>query len=206
MFKRIPSEIKNRKQWVCFDSKKRPIDPKKSWLCYSSVTNQDTWGTFEQAVETCRRLRLSGIGYVFSADDPFVGVDIDNCRNPNDGTITAEAMLITKLLSSYTEISPSGTGLHIIVKAKLPFRGKQGEVFEIYDSGRYFTMIGYHYSPTPSTIKTRNIQIFMLLDKYFPHLLIQTSDEQIAEIIRKYCKKVAVMVSPWKNKYNNNKI
>ena len=198
MFKNIPKEMIKYDQWVCWTKEKRPINPKNSWITYASVTNSDTWGTFEQAVDAYHRLNLRGIGFVFTKADPFVGIDIDNCRNPKTGRIDAKAMLITRLLDSYTEISPSGTGLHIIVKANLPFRGKQGDLFEIYNHGRYFTMTGRHYAPTPKKIKIRYKQTYQFIDQNFPHIVIKTNDKQIIEIIKKNCSNLSVMVSPWK--------
>jgi putative DNA primase/helicase len=175
MYKRIPSEMKKRKQWVCFDSEKRPVDPKKERISYASVTNPETWGTFEQAVDAYHRFRLRGIGFVFTENDPFVGIDIDNCKDPIKGKLSADALTIISLLESYTEESPSRTGLHIIVQAKLPFRGKQGEVFEIYDHGRYFTMTGEHYEVTPLTVKNRDREVEELIKKYFPDFIIMKS-------------------------------
>ena len=175
MFKKIPILMRKFKQWVSWDSEKRPYNPKKSQPFYASVTNPETWGTFEQAVYAYQRFRLKGIGFVFTKNDPFVGVDIDNCIDPIKGTLTPDALIIMSLLDSYTEESPSRTGLHIIFQGKLPFRGKQGEVFEIYHHGRYFTMTGHHYEVTPLTIENRDRQVEELIKKYFPYFPIMKS-------------------------------
>jgi primase-polymerase (primpol)-like protein len=52
-------------------------------------------------------------------------------------------------LNSYTEISPSGTGVHIYTKAKLPSTGRRKNNIEFYNSGRYFTVTGWHLEGTP---------------------------------------------------------
>jgi primase-polymerase (primpol)-like protein len=73
-----------------------------------------------------------GVGFVFSSDDPYVGIDLDGCRNPQTGYIEPWALEIVRRLNSYTEISRSGTGLHIIAKgrclrvAALGFRRRNG--------------------------------------------------------------------------------
>jgi putative DNA primase/helicase len=175
MFKKIPNFMKKFTQWICWDREKRPYNPKKSQPTYASVTNPDTWGSYEQAVDAYHRFRLRGIGFVFTENDPFVGVDIDNCLDPIKGTLSADALTIISLLDSYTEESPSRKGFHIIVQAKLPFRGKQGEVFEIYDHGRYFTMTGHHYEVTPLTIGNRDKEVIELIKKYFPYFPIMRS-------------------------------
>ena len=172
MFNNIPSELRKLKQWVCWNSFKMPINPKLEWISPASVTNPDTWGSFEQALEACKRFNASGIGFVFTKDDSFVGIDIDGCRNPNNGKIEAEAMIIAREMRSYTEVSPSGKGLHIIVKGWLPFRGKQGDVLEIYGYGRYFTMTGQHYRPTPKIVKERDGELIKLIKKYYPDTVI----------------------------------
>jgi putative DNA primase/helicase len=68
---------------------------------------------------------MHGIGYVFSAEDPYTGIDLDKCRDPETGTIEEWAQEIIISLRSYTEISPSGRGVHIIVRGKLPPEGRR---------------------------------------------------------------------------------
>jgi primase-polymerase (primpol)-like protein len=78
----IPAELSERAQWVCWRSEVRDGKPTKVPYCptrpreRASTTDPETWGTFEQAsaVEG-----VDGIGYVFSEDDPYSGIDLDNC-------------------------------------------------------------------------------------------------------------------------------
>ncbi|MDC8457835.1 phage/plasmid primase, P4 family [Marinobacter sp. DS40M6] len=82
-----------------------------------------------------------GIGFVFTADDPFVGIDLDNCFS-EDGTLRGDAEAAINTVRSFTERSPSGNGLHIICKGRLPGSGhcdnKSGR--EMYQEGRFFTI------------------------------------------------------------------
>lgn len=78
-------------------------------------TDPATWATYERALEASEQ--ADGIGYVFAADDPFVGVDFDDCRD-GDKLDSAVAALILHL-DSYTERSPSGSGAHVIIRADL---------------------------------------------------------------------------------------
>jgi hypothetical protein len=83
-----------------------------------------------------------GLGFVFSADDPYTGVDLDGVRDRETGNLTPEAWAIVNALDGYTEVSPSRTGAHIIVKGTLPVSGKRRGSIEAYSSGRYFTVTG----------------------------------------------------------------
>ena len=105
---------------------------------------------------------LNGIGFVFTVADPYVGVDLDHCRA--DGGLEAWATEIVGKLNSYTEWSPSGTGLHILVKASLPnCGGRRSRGIEIYASGRYFTITGDHLAQTPRAIERRQDEILVLI-------------------------------------------
>lgn len=92
----------------------------------ASSTDPKTWSTFEAIVAATRDQPMDasgGIGYVF--DGTFVFIDLDNCRDPHSGAITAWAREIIDALDSFTEVSPSGYGLHIFVEGELPSDGKR---------------------------------------------------------------------------------
>jgi len=149
----IPQELRDRPQWVFWklverDGKatKLPYNPKTGNLADS--TNPETWGTIQQAEIATETYSGDGIGFVFSASDPFTGIDLDKCFNPDTGELEPWARRYVDVFQSYTEFSPSGTGLHIIVKGELPVReGKSGTgrkkgKFEVYDQARFFTFTG----------------------------------------------------------------
>ena len=73
-----------------------------------------------EAKRATREKDLDGIGFVFTESDPFCGVDLDACVDPKTGQIASWASEIVGALDSYTEFSPSGTGLHVLLRAKLP--------------------------------------------------------------------------------------
>ncbi|WP_158027035.1 VapE domain-containing protein [Sporomusa sphaeroides] len=82
-----------------------------------------------------------GIGFMFSGS-PFVGIDIDHCVE--NGVISEFAQGIIQQMNSYTEFSPSGTGIHIICRGTVPPGGNKNSKLglEMYSSSRYFTMTG----------------------------------------------------------------
>ena len=63
---------------------------------------------------------FDGIGFVFTPEDPYVGIDLDGARNPETGIIEPWASEIIAACASDTEISVSGTGVHIIIEGALP--------------------------------------------------------------------------------------
>lgn len=159
-FKKIPAELRDRPQWVCWrmeirDGKptKIPFDPVTGKR--ASSTDPQTWRCFCDAVSAHERGGFSGIGFVFSKDDPFAGIDLDHVRDPQAGTVEPWARDLVKRLNSYAELSQSGTGAHIIIRAKVPGdRRRKGQV-EMYDAGRYFCMTGLQLAGTPATVEDR---------------------------------------------------
>src|SRR5262249_25963575 len=174
----IPPELKAFRQWVLWHWAARidqqtgevkltkiPINPQT--LHNASPTDPRTWGAFAQCVtalpvaqkewehDNPSAYRGGGIGYVFAPDDPYVGIDLDHCVDLETLDIAAWAKAHIGALKSYTEQSPSGTGLHILVKGTLPPGGRRKGRVEMYDAGRFFTITGWHVSGTPRTIEAR---------------------------------------------------
>ena len=154
-----PAALVTRDQWVGWRTQERdgkqtkvPVDPATNR--FASTTDPETWTDFATAREHATANDL-GIGFVFTDDDPIVGVDLDDCRDPEDGTLADWAEDIVSRLDSSTEVSPSGTGLHVLVKGELPDgRNRHGDV-ELYDNARFFTVTGEHVSGTPETVEAR---------------------------------------------------
>jgi hypothetical protein len=166
----IPAELKAYPQWVSWryverggKRTKMPVNPRNG--LEASVTDPSTWGTFEEAVA----LPGGRIGFVFYEDDPFCGVDFDAGKDPKTGQVTRPildsetggitdgfvAAAVTSL-DSYTEYSPSGDGLHVIVRGELPGgRNRKGSV-EMYDRGRFFTVTGRPLPGRPPTVEDRH--------------------------------------------------
>lgn len=136
----IPEDLKKLPQWVVHRDK-IPHNPGTGYR--ASVTDPATWGTFEAACATASTGNFSGIGFVFTESDPFVGVDFDHCIT--DGQLNPWVKQQLEKLESYTELSPSGTGLHVICRGKLPGKAVKTGQAEMYDRSRYFTFTGNTY-------------------------------------------------------------
>ena len=156
----VPDRLRQRHHWVCWDDRdgrKIPIDSRTGDPAKSN--DPATWSDFQTATDAADRLKLSGIGYVFSDDDGMVGIDLDECIDDR-GKIAEWALVILSRFDSYAEISPSGRGLklwcigeidkgrkHIISKRD---SGKSPGI-EMYSSGRYFTVTGGKGYRTPQS-------------------------------------------------------
>jgi primase-polymerase (primpol)-like protein len=141
----IPAELKRRPQWVnwryAWDGKKwtkHPYNPRTGRK--ASSTDLLTWSSFEDVLKAAGG--YDGVGFMFCSGDSYTGVDLDSCRNPSTGEIEAWAVEIVQDLDSFTEISPSGKGLHVIVKGKVP-KALKLPYIEMYSIERFFTMTGH---------------------------------------------------------------
>lgn len=144
-FENIPEELRRRPQWLVWKLEERDSKPTKipyiaGGVGKASSTDSETWRSFDEAVVVLKTGRYDGIGFVFSTGDPYAGIDLDDCRNPETGELEEWAAKTVQDLDGYAEVSPSGTGVHIIVRGKAPNK-KRGKV-EAYSSERYFTITG----------------------------------------------------------------
>lgn len=146
LFDNIPLELQQLNQWVVWKDDKVPYDASSPKSNLASVSDPKTWAPFDVAVSVCKRDNYSGIGFVFSDSDPYCFVDLDN---PESDAVKLERQIrIFKELNSYSEISPSGLGLHVIVKAKIP-NGRKRQKIEVYSSHRYATFTGNVHHNVP---------------------------------------------------------
>jgi putative DNA primase/helicase len=144
---KIPQRFTRRHQWVTWCYEERDGKPTK--VLYTPGTNRRasstdlmTWRPFEDAVQALESGRYDGIGFVFCSADPFVGIDLDKCRNPETGEIAAWARkIIDSITDKYVEASPSGRGVHIITRGTLRGGRKKGSL-EVYGQERFFTVTG----------------------------------------------------------------
>ena len=156
----IPETLRERDQWVCWREEERdgkstkiPVTPGGGG--FASSTESETWASFETALDYTETAHADGVGFVFTDDDPIVGVDLDDCRDPETGDVDDAALDIIERLDSYTEVSPSGTGYHVLIRGELPEgRNRRGSI-ELYDTARFFTVTGDHVERTPTCVARR---------------------------------------------------
>jgi len=120
----------------------------------ASVTDPATWASFEHVqcayYSPCDmgKIPFDGVGFVLGP--PFCGFDFDKCRNPATGEIDPLIASYVARLDSYTEVSPSGTGLRVIVEATLPPRDRRLGGIEMYDARRFVSLTGHLLLDTSS--------------------------------------------------------
>ncbi len=168
MFNRIPEELKAWRQWVVWKLEPRPntkptkvpYDPKGPTPAnprgMASVTDPSTWGTYDEAIAAYESGQFSGIGFVISHDDPYTFIDLDDTHG--DQVAYERQLKIYREFNSYAEVSPSGSGLHIIVRGKIP-QGRRRASIEIYCAERYMTMTGNVYNDAPIAERGDLLQI-----------------------------------------------
>jgi len=111
----IPPELTSRPRWVMRQGK----IPKLRSGAGASSTDPKTWTTFENAKTAYQAGGFDGVGFVLN-DDGLIAWDFDHCLDANGRIIDPKIEAYVQQLNSYTEISPSGTGLHVFVLGKLP--------------------------------------------------------------------------------------
>ena len=177
----IPRDLTAIDQWVGFRYEYRPDKSEaKPWTKppyqvdgkLASHSDPGTWNSFEAVLDVYQAGGFDGVGFVLTDGDDYTGFDLDNCRDPNTVVIDEWALDTIKALNSYTEFSPSGTGIRIIVKGHLPPGGRKKSQFECYDTSRYLTFTGWHIAGTPTTIESRQTEIETIHAKVFPAKIV----------------------------------
>lgn len=171
-YENIPQELKALKRWVCWKLEKRadkntkiPYDAKTGKPAKSN--DESTWSDFDICVANL--YKYSGVGFMLG--NGYFGVDIDHCREKDQKAIIND---ICHTLKSYTEISQSGEGLHIICRGMLPQGPRRKGNIEMYDNTRYFALTGNIAQITTDegeivtyrNIEDRTIEIKPLWEKY----------------------------------------
>jgi len=149
----IPQEMRIFRQWVVWRYEDTD-GPKPTKVPYSalngrlaSVTDPATWASFDEAAHCLTKSGMyNGLGFVLTEADPFAFIDLDDTKG--DAAALDRQVKIYNEFDSYAERSPSGNGLHIIVKGSLP-SGRRRSHIEVYSSARYMTMTGDIYRNAP---------------------------------------------------------
>ena len=164
----IPRELIEFRQWVVWRYTQRDGKWTKPPYQTSGVpaksTDPQTWTDFGHVVAAYETGRFDGIGFVLSADDPYVALDLDHCVS--DGELqpwTQEqrehkkwaddapdpADIVAK--QTYAEISPSGSGIRILAGGSIKKATKHG-AFEVYTQARYVTLTGHQLEHSPDEV------------------------------------------------------
>jgi putative DNA primase/helicase len=160
----IPAELKALPQWVVWRYELNADGTDWTKVPYVAGTRRkashakaETWATFEEALAASEAGDCDGIGFVFNEDDPYCGIDLDDCHDEATGTVAAWARPILADLNTYAELSPSASGVKIILVGKMPGGGRKkaygGGAVEMYDRLRYFTLTGHKLDGHPGEVR-----------------------------------------------------
>ncbi len=142
--------LQDYKQWVLWKLQNKTKIPYTINHTKASSVDPLAWCDYNTA--KANQHQASGIGFVLTKKDPFVFIDLDHILN-TDGSFKNEwSEELVNRLDSYTEISPSGDGLHIVVSGLMPEGIKHktkyddGTALEIYSHSRYMTVTENFYN------------------------------------------------------------
>jgi primase-polymerase (primpol)-like protein len=175
----IPDRLKAERRWVCWRFERRsdkggkarwtkvPINPRTGRP--ASSTDPQTWGPFQEAYDYYLARKLGGIGFMLG--DGFAGVDWDDAVNPETGNLADWAAEDVAVLSTYTEVSPTGTGVKAILTGTKPgdrcTAVLNGKKIEVYDHARFFALTGAKLADSPASPEPRQQELANLYDRIF---------------------------------------
>lgn len=221
---RVPSVLRDCPQWVAWKvierdrrPTKTPINPHTGEL--ARVNERTTWGSLEQALRACEtNPELAGVGFVFSADDSFCGIDLDDCVTPATREVHPWAQALLAKLASYSEISPSGTGVKVFLRGSKPGRRCRTKIgdgeIEIYDRDRFFTFTGEQVPATPASVELRQTEINAIYEQIFgkeegesstrsrSHPAPQLGDDEILQLAMRQRRSGAKFTALWQGDWN----
>jgi hypothetical protein len=175
-FDNIPAELQILRQWVCWRFENR--DGKLTKVPHhrngykADPSDPSTWSTFADVVAAYADgvRRFNGIGFVFAAGGDYTGIDLDHHCDPATGQLDELGGRYVRLLNSYTELSQSGTGVHVLVRGTIPSSTGRRDAkmgVEMYSAGRFFVMTGRRLPDTSPTIEPRQSQIETMFQQIF---------------------------------------
>lgn len=187
MIQNIPYELQQLNQWVCATGiptpedkeGKAPMHPRTGKL--AKVTDASTWGSFQEAC-ACN---MKHVGFVLSKDDPYTIIDLDDPRLNSKKELETDLQLvkertarharILQAFESYAEYSQSGTGIHIIVRGRVP-KGCRKDRVEVYSEGRYMICTGRPFNTLPITDQQP------MLDRLFAEMSTEREEVDLVQI------------------------
>lgn len=176
----VPSALRSARHWVGWKLVQRDGRPTKVPVALggggpADCSDPATFGSFDEATTALRSgSGLAGVGFVFTPDDPFAGVDLDGCIDDHGG-LAPGARAIVEALGSYTEISPSGRGVKTFIKGQKPAwaRCRSRDVpgfkqIEVYDRARFFAVTGRRLAGAPAEVEERQSELESLCRRFWP--------------------------------------
>jgi len=161
----VPQPLRDLAQWVVWRYEKAngkptkvPYDP--TFGRAASTVDRKSWGAYEQACRSAKAGQYDGIGFVFTPDDPYCGMDLDDCLDEQGHFIWGREII--EAFPTYAEVSPSGRGVKLFFIGRKPDNtdckingqgpDRQAHI-EIYDRWRFFTVTGNVLEGAPGELR-----------------------------------------------------
>tara|TARA_R110000782_G_scaffold48146_1_gene105502 strand:+ start:3199 stop:5289 length:2091 start_codon:yes stop_codon:yes gene_type:complete len=157
LYKLVPSKIEGKKD-------KLPVNPHTKEVC--NAHDRAAWLDYD----TVAGLELGndyGIAFVFTHEDPFFFLDIDNCQNDDGSWKEIATELCTRLSGAAVEVSQSGKGLHIFgttTPVQHGCKNKENKL-ELYSADRFVALTDLNTIGNAATDCTEALQ--KIIDDYF---------------------------------------
>jgi hypothetical protein len=178
----IPPALKSARQWVAWRLGKRDGEvtklPYKNRPGYrlASSTDPATWTLFDVVLRGASQMRDHsqpfGVGFVFTERDDFFCIDLDKVRDPASGVIEPWAAEIVRAFNTFTEVSQSGRGIHIVGIGRKPWpacRHYQNPQLEVYSEKRFLAVTGDRLAGTPAEVRDCQAELDDLFERHFSH-------------------------------------
>jgi putative DNA primase/helicase len=160
----VPALMRVRRQWLLWRSEldpKRPDKPRKVPYYAAGDRRKGTQGSdkdrarlvdLEPALVRLEQGGFDGIGFAFLPGDGLIGIDIDGAIDANTGEVSPRCQAIVEACASYTELSPSGRGVHIIVAGTSDTFKDNRIGVEVFCGRQFFTVTGQRWAGTPDAV------------------------------------------------------
>lgn len=159
----IPEDLATRQQWLLWKFEPKEGQAKPGKIPYYVQGGRRTGGQGDdrdrQRLATLAVVRRAyerggwtGIGFAFLPGDGLIGIDIDGAIDLDTGVVTERCANIIKACNSFTEYSPSGKGVHIIVEGTTATNKSNDIGLEVFCERQFFTFTANRYPDTPADV------------------------------------------------------
>lgn len=165
-------EIKERKQWLVWRLQGERKRCCNRWGEYCGSTDEHYYMSWDEAKNVCERLNVQGPAFCFTAEDPYVGIDIDDSLFEYNQPKEWIEPILERFRKTYLEVSPGLHGIKIYARGKKPdgygscTLCEDGAI-EVYEFGRFFTFSELDFYPCAHEVTDCQAEIDWLFATYF---------------------------------------
>lgn len=159
----IPPLLAQRQQWLLWKFETKAGQAKPGKVPYyvaggrrtgdqGSERDRARLATLDVARRAFERGGWSGVGFAFLPGDGLIGIDIDGAVDPQTGQPSDRCARIIEACRSFTELSPSGKGVHIFVQGHTRTNKSNDIGLEMFCERQFFTVTARRWPGTPAEV------------------------------------------------------